>query len=106
MIVWHGTTIENKDAILREGLRPNSYAARTRELASSYAQTRSLERGADGYALFEVDVPDAAVVEVTSWWWAQGQMLLPWGAPPEGLTLVEAEDLRDADAPDLGPAAA
>jgi hypothetical protein len=97
MIVWHGTTIENKEAIEREGLRPGSYASRTRELASDYAKVRSMERGSDGYALFEVDVPDAAVVEVQSWWWAAGQLLLPYGAPPSGLSLVELDDLRDED---------
>ncbi len=100
MIVWHGSTIENKEAIEREGLRPGSYAARTRELASNYAQVRSMERGSDGYCLFEVDVPDAAIVEVQSWWWASGQLLLPFGAPPEGLTLVELEDLREDEEED------
>ena len=103
MIVWHGSTIENKEAIEREGLRPGSYAARTRELASNYAQVRSMERGSDGYVLFEVDVPDAAVVEVQSWWWATGQLLLPFGAPPEGLTLVELDDLREEEAADSLP---
>jgi hypothetical protein len=99
MIVWHGTTIENKEAIQREGLRPNTYVARTRDLASEYARTRGHERGSDGYVLFEVDVPDAAVVEVQSWWWANGQLLLPFGAPPEGLRLVEIDDMR-AEAPE------
>ncbi len=108
MIVWHGSTIENKEGIERDGLRPNSYCARTRELASEYAQVRSKERGSDGYVLYEVDVPDAAVVEVQSWWWANGQLLLPFGAPPSGLTLVEAEDLRvdAAEAPEPPPDAA
>jgi hypothetical protein len=101
MIVWHGSTIENKEAIEREGLRPNTYAAATRELASNYAQVRAMERGSDGYALWEVDVPDSAVVEVQSWWWASGQLLLPFGAPPSALTLVELEDLREASEEDL-----
>ena len=33
VIVYHGTTIENKESIEREGLRPNSYVASTLELA-------------------------------------------------------------------------
>ena len=35
VIVWHGTTIENKESIERDGLRTNSYVASTRELAES-----------------------------------------------------------------------
>lgn len=95
MIVYHGTTIEYQESILREGLRPNSYVARTLDLAVNYAHTRGLARGSDGFVIFEVDVPDAAVVEVRSWWWAAGQLLLPFGAPPEGLTVLDAEDLRN-----------
>jgi hypothetical protein len=98
VIVFHGTTLENKAGIERDGLRPGSYAARTRALATEYAQVRGKERGADGYVIYEVDVPDAAVVEVQSWWWAQGQLLLPFGAPPSGLTLIES-DLPSDDAP-------
>ena len=85
MIVYHGTTIENKESIERDGLRPNSYVASTRELAAEWARTRGFERGSDGFVIFEVDVPDAAVVEVQSWWWAEGQLLLPFGAPPSGI---------------------
>jgi len=96
VIVYHGTTIENKDSILREGLRPNSYVASTLDLAVEWARTRGLSRGSDGFVIFEVDVPDAAVVESKSWWWAEGQMLLPFGAPPEGLVVIEAEDYRGA----------
>jgi RNA:NAD 2'-phosphotransferase (TPT1/KptA family) len=95
VIVYHGTTIENKDAILREGLRMNSYVATTLELAVEWARTRGLSRGSDGFVIFEVDVPDAAVVESKSWWWAEGQMLLPFGAPPEGLAVIDAADYRD-----------
>ena len=91
MIVYHGTTLENKQGIERDGLRPGSYAARTRELATEYAHVRGKERGSDGYVIYEVDVPDAAVVEVQSWWWAEGQLLLPFGAPPSGMTLIDSD---------------
>jgi RNA:NAD 2'-phosphotransferase (TPT1/KptA family) len=101
VIVYHGTTAEHKASILSEGLRPNSYVAATRELATEYAHHRGLTRGSDGYVIFEVDVPDAAVVEVQSWWWANGQLCLPFGAPPEGITVVEA-DLPPEDEPVAG----
>lgn len=94
MIVYHGTTIEYREGIEREGLRPGSYAARTRELAHEYAQHRGLSRGSDGYVVFELDVPDAAVVEVQSWWWAAGQLLLPFGCPPSGIVAIDDADLR------------
>ncbi|MEA2220083.1 MAG: hypothetical protein QOJ35_2709 [Solirubrobacteraceae bacterium] len=94
MIVYHGTTIENKDGIERDGLRPNSYAARTRELAVEWARTRGLSRGSDGVVIYELDVPDPAVVEVQSWWWAEGQLLLPFGCPPSGILSVDDVDLR------------
>lgn len=96
MIVWHGTTIENKEAIEREGLRTNSYVASTRDLAETWARTRGNERGSDGWVLFEIDVPDAAVVESQSWWWAEGQLLLPFGCEPEGILSVHDVDMRDA----------
>ena len=105
MIVYHGTTAEHKDSILSEGLRPNSYVAATRELATDYAHHRGLSRGSDGYVIFEVDVPDAAVVEVQSWWWANGQLLLPFGAPPSGITIIEADlPPEDEDPPPGAPA--
>ena len=44
--------------------------------------------------MFEVDVPDAAVVESKSWWWAEGQMLLPFGAPPTDVVVVDGDDMR------------
>jgi hypothetical protein len=94
VIVYHGTTIENKEGIEREGLRPGSYAARTRELAVEYAQTRGLSRGSDGFVIYELDVPDAAVVEVQSWWWAAGQLLLPFGCPASGIVSIDDCDLR------------
>jgi hypothetical protein len=94
VIVYHGTTIENKEGIEREGLLSNSYVARTRELAVEYAHTRGLSRGSDGFVIFEIDVPDAAVVEVQSWWWAPGQLLLPFGCEPSSILSVHDEDLR------------
>ena len=94
MIVYHGTTIENKEGIERDGLRPNSYVAASRELAVQYAHTRGLSRGSDGFVIYKLDVPDAAVVEVQSWWWAAGQLLLPFGCPPDGILSVDDSDLR------------
>ncbi len=94
MIVFHGTTIEHKESIERDGLRPNTYVARTRGLSVDYAMTRGLSRGSDGVVIFEFDVPDAAVVEVQSWWWAEGQLLLPFGCPASGILSGEVEDLR------------
>lgn len=67
MIVSHGTTIEHKESIEANGLLPNSYVAASRELAVEYANTRGLSRGSDGFVIYELDVPDAAVVEVQSW---------------------------------------
>ena len=95
MIVWHGTTIENKESIERDGLRANSYVARTRELAVEWARTRALSRGSDGVVIFELDVPDPSVVDVQSWWWAEGQMLLPFGCEASGILSVDDLDLRD-----------
>jgi RNA:NAD 2'-phosphotransferase (TPT1/KptA family) len=94
VIVYHGTTIEHKDSIQREGLRPNSYVASTLELAREWARTRGMERGSDGFVIFEVDVPDAAVVQSQSWWWAEGQLLLPFGAPASDVVVIDDADMR------------
>lgn len=94
VIVFHGTTIEHKESIERDGLLANSYVAATRDLSVEYAKTRSLSRGSDGVVIFEIDVPDAAVVEVQSWWWAAGQLLLPYGCEPSNILSVEFLDLR------------
>ncbi|MGI8729432.1 MAG: hypothetical protein ACR2LK_05495 [Solirubrobacteraceae bacterium] len=94
MIVYHGTTIEHKQSIENQGLLANSYVAATRDLAVEYARTRGLARGSDGFVIFELDVPDAAVVEVQSWWWAPGQLLLPWGCPTDGILSIDDVDLR------------
>jgi hypothetical protein len=95
VIVYHGTTIEHKESIERDGLYPNSYVAATRELAVEYANHRGITRGSDGCVIFEFDVPDAAVVPVQSWWWANGQLLLPFGCPPSGIVSIEDNDLRE-----------
>lgn len=95
MIVYHGTTIENKESIEREGLRQNSYVASTLALAREWARVRGLSRGSDGFVIFKVDVPDAAVVQVQSWWWAEGQLLLPFGAPASDVVAIDDDDLRD-----------
>jgi len=95
VIVYHGTTLEHREGIEREGLHPGSYCARTSALASEYAHHRGLTRGSDGFVVFELDVPDAAVVEVQSWWWANGQLLLPYGCPPAGIvSVIDDADLR------------
>jgi RNA:NAD 2'-phosphotransferase (TPT1/KptA family) len=95
VIVFHGTTIEHRESIERDGLMPNTYVARSRDLSVEYARTRGMSRGSDGVVIFEFDVPDAAVVEVQSWWWAQDQLLLPFGCPPSGIVSVEVEDFRE-----------
>ncbi len=97
MIVWHGTTIEHKESIEANGLLANSYVAASRDLAVEYATTRSHSRGSDGVVIYELDVPDAAVVEMQSWWWAQGQLCLPFGCPPDGILSIEDIDLRPED---------
>jgi hypothetical protein len=94
VIVYHGTSIENRESIEREGLRPNSYVAATFELAMTWARTRGMERGSDGYVVFRVDAPDAAVFESPSWWWAEGQLLLPFGASPTDVEVVDHDDQR------------
>lgn len=94
VIVYHGTTIEHKESIEANGLLANSYVAASRDLAVEYATTRSLSRGSDGVVIYELDVPDAAVVAVQSWWWAQGQLLLPFGCPIDGIVSIEDLDLR------------
>ncbi|HEY0344218.1 MAG TPA: hypothetical protein VGC59_06210 [Solirubrobacteraceae bacterium] len=98
MIVYHGTTIDCLEGIRREGLRPGTYVAPSADLARSYALDRALTLGADGCVLFELDVPDASVVEVESWWWTGTQLLLPLGCSPECILSVDDSDPRDAQA--------
>ena len=70
------------DSIRRDGLRPHSFVARTRELASKYARLRAMTLGADQCVVIELDVTDAAVLEAQSWWWALDQLQRPFGCPP------------------------
>ena len=98
MIVFHGTTIDCLDSIRREGLRPGSFVSDTRALAGEYSWHRALTLGADGCAVIELDVPDAAVIEVQSWWWAQGQLQLPAGAPATCIVAID-----DSEPPRFSP---
>jgi hypothetical protein len=95
VIVFHGTTVDCLSSIRREGLRPGSYVARSRELAGEYAWHRAITLGADVCVVIELDVPEAAVVEVQSWWWAQGQLQLPVGCPPASIVSVDDSDPRE-----------
>jgi hypothetical protein len=92
MIVYHGTTIDCLEGIRREGLRPGTYVAPNADLARDYALDRALTIGADGCVLFELDVPDASVVEVENWWWTGKQLLLPLGCSPECILSVDDSD--------------
>lgn len=94
MIVYHGTTIESLESIQRDGLAPGTYVANSQELAADYAWHRALKLGADGTAILELDVPDPAVEEVDSWWWARGQLVLPAGCPPSCIVSVDDSNVR------------
>jgi hypothetical protein len=92
MIVYHGTTADCRAGIEAEGLRPGSFVAPSRDLASDYSWRRAMDLGADSCVLFELDVPDAAVVTATSWWWAPNQMQLPYGCPPSCILSIDTSD--------------
>lgn len=62
------------------------------------AHARQRARRADGFVIFEIDVPDDAVIESQSWWWAEGQLLLPLGCEPAGILSVHDLDLREEPA--------
>ncbi len=94
MIVYHGTTIDSLEGIQREGLRPGSFVAPNAALARDYAWDRALTLGADQCILLELDVPDAAVVEVQGWWWTGEQLMLPAGCPPSCIVSVDDSDPR------------
>jgi hypothetical protein len=94
MIVYHGTTIDCLAGIEAEGLHPGTFVAPNKELAQSYAYERAIVLGADSCVLFELDVPDAAVVKVTSWWWTGDQLLLPAGCPASCILSVDHADPR------------
>jgi hypothetical protein len=96
LIVFHGTTIDCLASIRRDGLRPRSFVARTRELAGEYAWHRAITLGADQCVVIELDVPDAAVVEAQSWWWALDQLQLPFGCPPTCIVSTTDSDPRPA----------
>ena len=89
MIVYHGTTSDCVAGIQRDGLVPGSHVAPSRDLAAEYAWMRGIELGADGCVVIELDVPDAAVIEAQSWWWAQNQMQLPAGCPASCIVSIE-----------------
>jgi hypothetical protein len=93
MIVYHGTTVDCRAGIEAEGLRPGSFVAPSRDLASDYAWRRAMDLGADGCVLFELDIPDAAIVDAPeSWWWAPNQKQLPYGCPPTCILSVDTSD--------------
>jgi RNA:NAD 2'-phosphotransferase (TPT1/KptA family) len=94
VIVYHGTTLDCLEGIKQDGLRPGSFVAPDAALARDYAYDRAITLGADVCVLLELDVPDAAVVEVQSWWWARNQLMLPAGCPPSCILSVDDSDPR------------
>jgi hypothetical protein len=94
MIVWHGTTTDCLPGIQAEGLHPGSFVAPNPELARNYSHKRALDVGAEGCVLIELDVPDAAVTEITSWWWTGDQLVLPAGCPASCIVSVDHSDPR------------
>ncbi|MDQ6806674.1 MAG: hypothetical protein M3065_17300 [Actinomycetota bacterium] len=92
MIVYHGTTIDCLEGIQREGLRPGTFVSQDRALASQYSWLRAMTLGADSCVLFELDVPDSAVSDAESWWWARSQLQLPFGCPPSRILSVDHSD--------------
>ena len=92
MIVYHGTTIDCLEGIQRDGMRPGTYVSENRALARQYSWLRAMTLGADSCVLFELDVPDSAVSEAESWWWAQGQLQLPLGCDPSCILSVDHSD--------------
>ena len=94
MIVWHGTTIDCLAGIQRDGLHPGSFVAPNPELARNYSYKRAIDLGADSCVLIELDVPDAAVITVQSWWWTGDQLQLPAGCPASCILSVDHSDPR------------
>lgn len=66
--------------------------AKERALASDYAWHSAITLGADGCVVIELDVPDAAVEEAVSWWWARDQLRLPVGCPPSCILSIDESD--------------
>lgn len=94
MIVFHGTTDDCFEGIRRDGLRPGSFVAPSKSLAQEYAYERAIKVGANSCVIFELDVPDAAVMQVESWWWTGDQLLLPMGCPATCILSVDDSDPR------------
>ncbi len=93
MIVYHGTTDDCLTGIRRDGLSPGSYVSRERALANTYAWDRGMSIGANAAFIIELDVPDEAVVEGQSWWWARDQLMLPFGCAASCiLSIMESDD--------------
>jgi len=98
MIVYHGTTADCREGIEQHGLRPGSFVAGTVDLAREYAWLRAMTLGADDLVIFELDIPDAAVLAVQSWWWAPGQLQVPLGCPPTCIVSIDLSNPRPASA--------
>lgn len=94
MIVYHGTTVDCRKAIIQEGLRPGSYVAPNKALSQDYAFDRAITIGADACVVFELDVPDAMITKVEAWWWTGEQLLLPLGCTPECILEIDESDPR------------
>lgn len=94
MVVYHGTTPDTVPGIRRDGLVPGSHVTPHRHLAVEYAWMRGIELGADYAVVIELDVPDAAVMEAQSWWWAPDQLQLPAGCPPSCIVSIDKIDSR------------
>ena len=101
MIVYHGTTVDCRDGILEKGLLPGSFVAPNVALARDYAYDRAIKAGADACVVFELDVPDAAVIETEGWWWTGKQLMLPAGCPPSCILSVDDSDPRPFQAVEL-----
>ncbi len=98
MIVFHGTTDECRAGIEREGLNPGSFVAPNIDLAREYAWFRAMTLGAENTVIFELDVPEAAVVAAQSWWWAPNQLQMPAGCPASCIVSIDDSDVRPASA--------
>lgn len=103
MIVYHGTTVDCREGIISEGLRPGSYVAPNIALSRDYAYDRAITLGADACVVFELDVPDAMIAKVEAWWWTGEQLLLPLGCPPSCIVSIDDSDPRPYQAVETDP---
>jgi hypothetical protein len=103
MIVYHGTTDDCVEGIKRDGLNPGTYVAPNPDLAREYAWLRAMTLGSEATFIFELDVPDASVVPVQSWWWAPNQLQLPAGCPASCIVSIDDSERRPASAGVLDP---